>query len=251
MPSDPRSRPTVPPIRREEDSPPGVFREIPAHTIKGEPIARVALKAPLVKAVTEESQHEELMRALASVEGRTLSKISDLDDARQIFEDKMRQEIRALVVKEIRTSLPPVDIKSKKKGFDWSSLQYVAGLIVALTGLIALIVNAGKPSAEVAKRFDAIDQAQQKLDKKLEAHVAAEAAERTKDRNEDYRYKIDVRSWVTDVLERAASVKIDDPPGTPAREQLRFYPPPLVDPHKVTSAHIVQPQDPYPVPPPP
>ena len=60
-----------------------------------------------------------------------------------------------------------------------------------------------------------------------------------------------MRSWITDVLEKAASVKIDDPPGTPKREQLRFYPSPLLNPHKITDTHIVQPRDPYPVPPPP
>ena len=70
-------------------------------------------------------------------------------------------------------------------------------------------------------------------------------------RAQTYQFELDERSWITDVLERAASVKIDDPPGTPPRSQLQFYPPPLVDPHRVTHAPIVQPHDPYPVPPPP
>ena len=145
--------------------------------------------------------------------------------------------------------MPPPPPLAKR--FEWSHLQYLAAVIVALTGLVALILGAQKPSAEVLKRFDALDAAQSKQDKKLDEHIASDKTQREADRAQDYKYSLDVRSWVTDVLERAASVKIDDPPGTPPRDQLRFYPSPRIDPHRVTDTHIVQPRDPYPVPPPP
>jgi hypothetical protein len=187
------------------------------------------------------------MRALASTEGRMLAEISD---QREDFEAQIRKEIQGLVIREVK-SIPPPPRPPEKKGFELSHLQYVAALVVALTGLLALILNAQKPSAEIVKRLDAIDAAQARAAKKLESHIQAEQAQRAQDRMEDYKYKLDTRSWIADVLERAASVKIDDPPGTPARNQLGFYPPPRIDPHRVTDTHIVQPRDPYPVPPPP
>jgi len=252
MANDDRSRPTRPPLQREEDSPPGQYRE-PGRPIP-EAIGKIALRAPRV---TVPSQHEEVLRALASTEGRMLAEMSDLRDeeqARQIarqqaFEDEIRSSLRELVVREVR-SIPPPPAEPKKR-FEWAHLQYVAAFVVALTGLIALILGAQKPSAEVTKRFDEIDKKLDLSSSKLEAHIEAESAQRSADREQDYKYNLDVRSWVTDVLERAASVKIDDPPGTPKRDQLGFYPAPRIDSHKITDTHIVQPRDPYPVPPPP
>ena len=255
-PDDPRSRATAPPpsTRREEDSPPGLYRAIPAHSLTGEPIARVALRAPKVPVV---SPQEEMLRALAATEGRMLAELSDRREEEELvqaerqalFEAQMRRELEQLVVKSLPPPAPPAP--SVKHRFEWSHLQYVAAFIVALTGFIALVLNAQKPSAEIVKRFDALDAAQAKTQKGLADHESAEAAQRSDDRLKDYGYQLSVRSWITDVLERAASVKIDDPPGTPAREQLRFYPAPRIDPHKITDTHIVQPRDPYPVPPPP
>ncbi len=250
---DERSRPTRPPLHREEDPPPGQYRATHPRILP-ETIAQVALRAPKIPAANPDP-HAELLRAISATEGRMLTEISDrreAEEARQIdrqrlFEEQLKKELHSIVLREVRSLPPP----SPKKGFEWSHLQYVAGFVVALTGLIALILNAQKPSAEVLKRFDALDAAQAKADKRLEGHVAAEAAQRETDRTQDYKYALDVRSWVTDVLERAASVKIDDPPGTPPRDQLRFYPAPRLDSHRVTDTHIVQPRDPYPVPPPP
>ncbi len=251
---DERSRPTKPPPgsrperHREEDAPLGQYR---VQRPLGEPIAMVALRAP--KPAASDPQ-EALLKALAATEGRMLLELSDQRDAEQerqaLFEAQLRKEIQGLVIREMK-SVPPPPHAPKSGRFEWTHLQYVAAVIVALTGLIALIINAQKPSAEVLKRFDAIDAAEARADKKLDAHVTAESAERAKDRLKDYEYQLDVRSWITDVLEKAASVKIDDPPGTPKRDQLLFYPPPRIDPHKVTGTHIVQPRDPYPVPPPP
>lgn len=268
--ADERSRPTKPPSpparerSRGEDSPPGQYREIPSRGIRGEPVARVALQAPKVP---EENPQEKLLRAIASSEGRMLLELSDQREAEQqrqaLFETQLRKEIQNLVIREMKSSVPPpphgsptasagpLSPHAKKSGFEWSHLQYVAAVIVALTGLIALIINAQKPSAEVLKRFDDQAAAQAKSDKRLEAHIMTEANARSEDRLKDYEYQLSVRSWITDVLEKAASVKIDDPPGTPKRDQLLFYPPPRLDPHKITDTHIVQPQDPYPVPPPP
>ncbi len=239
----PRSR------RQDEDSPPGQYREVPRQ-VTGEPIAMIALRA---QKVPPPDPHQELMKAMASTEGRLLLELSDQREAEQarqaLFEAQLRKEIQGLVIREMKSVPPPPPSKTSR--FEWTHLQYVAAVIVALTGLIALVLNAQKPSAEVLKRFDALDTAQAKIDKKIDAHVAAEGAERSEDRMKDYEYQLSVRSWITDVLERAASVKIDDPPGTPKRDQLQFYPPPLLGPHKITGTHIVQPRDPYPVPPPP
>lgn len=242
--NDDRSRPTRPPLAREEDPPPAQYRDR-ASRVPAEPIAKIALRAP--KATTLDP-HEAVMQALAATEGRMLTELSSREEERQrAFEERLKQELSALVVREVRSVPPP----ATKKPFDWSQLQYVAALVVALTGLVAVILNGQKPNAEVLKRLDEIGAAQLKGDKKLDAHAETETAQRSSDRQQGYRYALDVRSWVTDVLERAASVKIDDPPGTPPRDQLRFYPPPRIDPHKVTDTHIVQPRDPYPVPPPP
>lgn len=267
-----RERPTKPPDRparptparpQEEDAPPGQYR-VSTREGPGEPIAMIALRA---KKVPPLDPHQELMRAMAASEGRLLVELSDQREAdrerQALFEAQLRKEIQGLVIREMKQSVPPpphgsptaspgpLTPHASKSKFEWTHLQYVAAVIVALTGLIALILNAQKPNPEILKRFDAVDLAQGKTDKQLAAHIAEESTLRADDRAEDYKYKLDVRSWITDVLERAASVKIDDPPGTPAREQLRFYPPPLLQPHKVTDTHIVQPRDPYPVPPPP
>ncbi len=246
MGNDDRSRPTRPPMpsHRGEDSPPG---ERPRARIPTEPIARIALRAPLA---TSERPSEELLKALSQTEGRLLIEMSDMREqerARQLdFEEGLRRELRDLVVR----SLPPPKAPEKKR-FEWSQLQYVAAFVVALTGLIALVLNSQKPSAEVLKRFDDAKAAQEKTQSKLDAYMADSDKQRSTDREQSYKYALDVRSWVTDVLERAASVKIDDPPGTPKRDQLGFYPPPRLDAHKITDTHIVQPRDPYPVPPPP
>ncbi len=256
MPDD-RSRPTRPPERakppplprRDEDSPPGQYRAPPSRPSNPEPIARIALRA---KPPPSTDPHEAFLRALASTEGRMLAEISD---QREDFEAQIRKEIQALVIREVKSIPPPAPkielIPTKIPRFELSSLQYVAALVVALTGLLALILNAQKPNAEITKRLDAIAASQLKANQKLDAHIQAEQKQRSDDRMEDYKYKLDTRSWIADVLERAASVKIDDPPGTPARNQLDFYPPPRIDPHRVTTTHIVQPMDPYPVPPPP
>lgn len=248
-PSNP-SRPTgPPPLPRGEDSPPGVYRELPAHTIKGEPIARIAMRAPVV---TPPDAREELLRALAATEGRMLTEISDrreAEEARQVerqrlFEAQMAREIQKLVIREVQSiPPPPAPPPPAKSKFEWTHLQYVGGALVALTGLIVALQNCQKPSAAVI----ALTAAQAETNKKIDLHIESEKAERLS----DYEYKLSVRSWVIDVFERAASVKADDPPGTPKREQLGFYPPPKIDPHKVTGTHIVQPRDPYPVPPPP
>lgn len=246
-----------PSFDRGEDSPPGQYRETPARSSGALPetIARIALRAPKV---SEGDPQQELLRAIAATEGRMLAEIADrreAEDKRQIerqeaFEEQMRKEIQKLVVHEVRSIPPPaapLPPPAPKAKFELSHLQYVAAFIVALTGLIALLLNAQKPSAEVTKRFDAIDAAELKAQAAFEAHVKAET-----DRHAaDYEYELSVRSWVTDVFERASGVKIDDPPGTPKRDPLGFYPSPKIDPHKISSAHPVQPRDPYPVPPPP
>lgn len=234
-----QSRPTRPPLARGEDSPPGQYKAPPARSLSGEPIARIALRA---QKVPDLNPNEEMLRALAATEGRMLEKFSD---EREAFEEQMRKEIRQLVVHEVKSTPAPPPPPEKKKGFEWSHLQYVGGVIVAITGLIALILNAQKPSPEVIKRFDAIDAAQARTDKALSTHIEDDKARRL----QTYEFELDQRAWISDVLERAASVKVVDPPGTPPRSQLGFYPAPKIDPHKITSTHIVQPRDPYPVPP--
>jgi hypothetical protein len=238
MSDDPRDRPTrppaaprrePPPLPQQEDSPPGLYREVPSRQLT-EPIARIALRAPPSPAATPES---ELLKALAQTESKLLA--------------QMRQELKSLVVTEVKSIPPPPLPSPEPKKFEWAHLQYLGGLIVAVTGLIAALQSCNKPSAEIVKRLDAMDGKIDAVTKALAAHIDDDKEKRA----QTYQFELDERSWITDVLERAASVKIDDPPGTPPRSQLQFYPPPLVDPHRVTHAPIVQPHDPYPVPPPP
>jgi hypothetical protein len=216
----------------------------PLDSERPEPIARIALRAPKVPSTALDPQ-QELLRAIASSEGRMLA---DASDWRERFEEKIRAELKQSVIREVRSIPPPPPPPPPKRiSFDWGHLQYLAGIIVAMTGLIALFQNCQKPSPEVLKRFDAIDKAQADTSKKLTEHIESDKS----DKIQDYEYKLSVRSWITDVLERASGVKIDDPPGTPKRDPLGFYPAPIIDPNKISSAHPVQPRDPYPVPPPP
>ena len=190
--TDDRARPTKPPgpspreRAREEDPPPGQYH-VQRRQVPGEPIAMVALRA---QKVPEPDEHQQLLSALAATEGRMLLELSDQREAEQtrqaLFEAQLRKEIQGLVIREMKSSIPPpphgsptasagpLTPHAKKSGFEWSHLQYVAAVIVALTGLIALILNAQKPSAEVIKRFDAVDLAQTKIEKKIDQHITAE-----------------------------------------------------------------------------
>ena len=98
----------------------------------------------------------------------------------------------------------------------------------------------------MTKKFDDLGQ---KIDAVQKQSVTT--SDLTAYKNSQYAFALDQRAWIADVLERAASVKVDDPPGAPPRERLKFYPTPVIDPHRVTDTHTVQPRDPYPVPPPP
>ncbi len=224
---------------REEDPPPGQYQR--RNTPQGESIARQALRA---ERKPELDPHEQVMSAIAQTEEHMLA---ELADRREAFEAEMRRELSALVVRQVKESIPPPSMR--KSRFEWPHLQYVAGFIVALTGLVALILNARAPSEAVIKRFEAIEQKHLADQVELQKQLDAFKSEVKTKREESYKYELDSRAWVSSVLEKAASVKIDDPPGTPARGELGFYPPPRFDPHRVTDTHMVQPREPFPVPP--
>src|ERR1700675_821216 len=91
----PPARGRPPPLpRRDEDSPPGEYRALPSRPQGPDPIARIALRAQEIPAL---DPHEELMRALAWTEGRMLAEMSD---HREEFEEKIRKELQALVIRE-------------------------------------------------------------------------------------------------------------------------------------------------------
>lgn len=235
--SDDRRRPVLggPPIPREEDPPPTSRNR--SRLTPSETIARMALRTQGAPSPNPDSPEELFRRAMASIEGRL---VADVTARRSLFEDEIRAQLSELIDSKVKEhSVPPPSSKRAGKPFDWSNLQYVGGVIVAVTGLIALVINARAPYAELLKRLDAIDRYHLEQDKREKA-----AAEQS------YEFQLKQREWLSDVL-GASGVRVVDPPGTPPRDHLEFLPAPKVDPHRVTSAHVVQPRDPYPLPPPP
>jgi len=78
-----------------------------------ETIAQVALRAPKPKEPLD--PHEEVMRAIATTEGKMLTEISDLREAEEerqaerqkLFETQLKKELREIVLREVRSMPPP------------------------------------------------------------------------------------------------------------------------------------------------
>ena len=232
-----------PPLSRDEDNPPL------QKPLRGESIARIALRAPKIPSdeVPPSPESAAFLRALAATEGKVLAELSD---RREAFEAQMRKELTELVIKTRESSAPPPAHRSRwslpPKDTSW--VPHLPATLMALAAIIATIAQScshkQELTPELTKRLDDIGRS---IDAVKSTSVTATELQTYK--NAQYAFALDQRAWISDVLERAASVKVDDPPGAPKRDHLQFYPPPMVDPHRVTPAPVVQPHAPYPLPP--
>lgn len=251
--ADEATRPPPGPPRagawRGEDPPPAVYKPSPR---AGEPIARVALRAPPVS----EADTDPEVRLRAALQTSEASHKAEIEQWKNAFEQQLRDKLKSLVAEEVR-SIPPPPLPAaappphSTRFIDLSWVGNLPAILVALGTLVTVVAQScaarREVPPEVTRRLDEISVAVKASDDKL---AALDKLGKEK-REEAYAYQLSTRSWIADVLERAASVKVDDPPGTPARDQLTFYPSPKVDPHKITGggAHLVQPRDPFPAPP--
>lgn len=239
MSDDRRTRPTTPPLPREDDPPMmPAFRRHEAPT--GETIAKIALRAR--KPPEAPSEHEEVMRALASL----TTERAKLEEQQASFEERMQEAIRGLVIEEIPrhapTSLPPHSSDKERVSGSW--FAHLPATLMGLAALIGVIAQScqkkAEVSADVLAKIDAVNTA-------LVAHVAVSdkaALEQSKRDALERSYRIDERNWLADVAEKL-SVKVDDPPGAPSHQKMEFYPTPLVG----SKAPVIQPKATFPYPP--
>lgn len=238
MSDDRRTRPTVPPLQREDDPP--MVRPARREAPKGETIAKIALRAPRAP-VDPPSEHDQVMRALASVTAGLEEKLSAQQES---FEERLQESLRAVVIEEIprhaSASLPP----SEKKTAATSWFAHVPATLMGLAALAGVIAQScqkkAEVSADVLAKIEAVNTA-------LVAHIAVSdkaALEQSKQGALERSYRIDERNWLADVAEKL-SVKVDDPPGAPSHQKMEFYPTPLVG----SKAPAIQPKATFPYPP--
>ena len=235
---DRQSRPTVPPIPRE-DGPPLLpatrrYEQLPLT----EPIARIALKAPPMRA-PQPSEHEEVMRALASLS----TEREALEAERAAFQERMQQELRQIVIEEIprHQSIPPHSDKERVSG---SWFAHIPATLMGLAALIGVIAQSCSKKAEVSADVLAKIEA---VDSHLAAHIAVSDQNKIDQKARDaalHVYLVQQHDWIASVLERQ-SVKVDDPEGVPARKEITFYPPPV----RGSKAPLIQPNATFPYPP--
>lgn len=229
MPDERRTRQASPPLSREsrsEDPPPNRPRSS---------TARDALKAP---PVTEASEHEAVMQAIAQSQKETQDAIAEqISIDREAFEERMRKELQSLLVKEVprgQASLPP-----KKAGLDGSS--WFAHMPATLMGLAALVGVIVQSCAKDAQRSDESSKKCEAIDQRVTAVVANQHSKNTA----LYNYLIADRRFVGGVFQQGLDVKIVDPLGAPPRSPLSFEP----APHAGSKAPKLQPAEAFPVPP--
>jgi hypothetical protein len=239
---DRQSRATAPPIPREDDPPMApAFRRRDAPT--GEPIARVALRAP--KAAPLPSEHEEVMRALASL-GTARAQLEEQLQAQQAsFEERLQESLRGLVIEEIprHASLPPPARPSERTAAG-SWFAHIPATLMGLAALVGVIAQScqkkAEVSADVLAKIDGVNTA-------LVSHIAVSdqrSLDYKKKEGQTYSYLVEQRNWLADVSERLG-VKVDDPSGTPSHQKMEFYAPPLVG----SKAPPIQPKATFPYPP--
>lgn len=223
----------APAFRRREEVPPG------------EPIARVALRAKMPPALPTE--HEEVMRALASMSTERAALEKQLAEQQASFEDRMQEAIRGLVIEEIPrhtpASLPPPPHHSDRTAAG-SWFAHIPATLMGLAALVGVIAQSCSKKAEVSADVLAKIEA---TNASLAAHIAVSdqrSLDYKKKEGETYTFLVEERNWLADVSEKLG-VKIDDPPGTPSHQKLEFYPPPLVG----SKGHAIQPKATFPYPP--
>jgi hypothetical protein len=235
---DRQSRPTVPPIPRE-DGPPLLpatrrYEQLPLT----EPIARIALKAPPPRS-PQPSEHEEVMRALASLS----SEREALAEERAAFEERMQESLRQIVIEEIprHQTIPPHSDKERVSG---SWFAHIPATLMGLAALVGVIAQSCSKKAEVSADVLAKIEA---VDSHLAAHIAVSDQNKIDQKARDaalHVYLVQQHDWIANVLERQ-SVKVDDPEGAPARAKIDFYAPPA----RGSKAPLIQPNATFPYPP--
>lgn len=235
---DRQSRATVPPpIPREDDPPLARSRHRDERPI-AEPIARVALRAPPL--LPPPSEHEEVMRALASISRERVA----LGEEREAFEQRMQESLRQIVIEEIprhQTAAPPHADKERVSG---SWFAHIPATLMGLAALIGVIAQSCQKKAEVSADVLAKIEA---VDSHLSAHVAVSDQNKLDAKSKElllHSYLIGMHNWQSDVFERL-SVKVDDPPGAPSHQKLEFY----AVPARGSKAPLIQPNATFPYPP--
>lgn len=237
MADDRRTRPT---LRPHGEDPPPMQRPPSRPEPPPLPIAVQAKNAP---PSGEFDPQNEILKALAR-----------LDQQHSGFEDKVKATVREILVKEIprasaSPSLPPEAKKHWAKP-DVSWVAHLPAILMAVAALVASVAQSCSTSQkQIAEFADKID----KIEKKVDTHVTLHESERLTNTREQaqreqalYHYQLAERSYVGGVFEQL-SVKVDDPPGTPSRASIDFYPPPL----RGSKAPQIQPKATFPAPPPP
>lgn len=238
MSDDRTTRPTTPPLPREDDPPMmPAFRRHEAPT--GETIAKIALRAK--KPGAAPSEHEEVMRALASIG----SERAALTEERQAFEARLQDSLRQIVIEEIPrhapASLTPT-APVKKLSESW--FAQLPAILMALSALIAQVAQSCQSKAEVSADVLAKITA---VNDRLTAHMTVsdlQTAQHQTDKTALHNYQLAERCYLSPVLQKL-SVKVDDPDGTPVCPAMEFYARPLTG----SRAPMIQPKATLPVPP--
>lgn len=225
--------------------PPPIPRRDAPERPKPEPIARVALRAPQKSALSDQ---EALLQALQAHEA-TLQR--EFSAQRAAFEDKIRQEMRAIVTREAEAapspSVPPPASARRQisllppKGTELAWFPHLPALVVALGALVTSITQScGKKaelSTEAVSKITAVDE-------RLTKHITSQRSLN----QANYNAALELRDYVSGIFEETLNVKIDDPLGAPRRRELTYYPSPLSS-NRPPLAPLVQPHAPFPVPP--
>lgn len=246
MADDRRTRPTQRPSSHGEDPPP---MQRPASRPEPPPLP-IAVQAKQAPPSGEFDPQLEILKALAR-----------LDQQHAKLDDKIKEHVREILIKEgpaapappspprAPMSLPP-DAKKHWAKPDSSWFAHLPSTLMAVAALVGVVAQSCSTSqkqvAEFAKKIEAIET-------KVDTHVTLHESEKLKAARDDkqrdqtlYHYQLSERSYVAGVFERL-SVKVDDPPDTPPRSSLEFYPPPL----RGSKAPQIQPKATFPAPPPP
>lgn len=177
-----------------------------------------------------------------------LKALAQMDQNRKAFEDQIREEVRAAVIAEVprqvTASLPPPPEKKRWSKPDMSWIGHLPAILMAIGALIGVVAQSCSTSE---KKYGAVVERVDKIEKKLDAHVTVsdldQIAEKTKE-DKIRTYLLKERDWVGGVFEKQG-VKVDDPPGSPARAEIEFYP----APQRGSKAPLIQPKATFPSPP--
>lgn len=231
MADDKRTRATLPPTpprgsSHGEDSPPLERARAPRPSL-----SRQALDAPPAL-----SDRELLLQAIKQGEEK---RSAELDE----FEEGIKDQIRALVVKELKTSTPPPAATPAKAApppqepYAW--LKHVPAILMAVSAIIISFTQSctkkADLNADVAARLTTVE-------KGLVTHVTSSDKELLAIRDDldaNYLAELSKHCFMAAVLDKL-DVKVDSPqiPGMKC-DPIDFNPPPL---KKSGDAHRIQPK---------